>query len=287
MAITTLTFIRSDEEITSGIPREITITSDILATIYFTLDGTVPTLDSAVYINPFTLPDAETSVILSAFGVDSEEESGPILTEVFAADTSDATVSRIVGSEGYVLRDTDSELGVSTGFDADSDDARFIDVNLEEIDIIKKGDLVVEVSYPDPKDTGTYIDDGFVPFSTPEFAEFFNPTANMIVIDNRIDNEVELIPRPNGSLYNVYTHDGGKRVRSTADESSYMSGGFGRRFYSAKTNTMVSYYYDHNNSHYIKNIQVLPDDIKTAQGGLNYTIPLVFKWLPRGRQSSI
>ena len=263
MTVVTLTFISSEEEISSGIPRYMEIESNISATIYYTLDGTTPTANSPIYINEFEMPDGMNSVIVSAFGVDGFGTFGPVLTQVFAPDTTRAGVSRNVGLEGFILNRAEFGPDYVDKYNADGYAATFLDVDIETLDVIKKPKgfngiaegTVIEVSYPDPTTTGSLVDDGFIPFSTPEKAEFFNPNAKMIIIDNRINNELYLTLRPFGSFSNIYQEFGGKRIRESADDAAYVSGGFVRRFYDTQNKVMVSYYFDHNESRYIKNIQ--------------------------------
>src|SRR5690348_15107371 len=99
MAVAVLTFITSEEEISSGIPKSVSIEANIPSTIYYTLDGTSPTIDSPIYTGPIDFPTNINSITLSAFGVDSMDEAGPILTQFFAPNTTRITVSRNVGLE--------------------------------------------------------------------------------------------------------------------------------------------------------------------------------------------
>lgn len=293
MSVVTLTFTSSEEEISSGIPVSVTIEANIPATIYFTLDGTTPTIDSQIYVSPIELPTGFNSITLSAFGIDSEDESGPILTQLFAPDVTRINVARFIGAEGIVVDRYDYGDDIPTGFDADNQPARFIDADPTEYDFIVsdtdhqgQGEgLLIRVKVLDEETNPSLEDDNFEPFSTPEHAEFFNPTARMILIDNRVENDIKIIPRPYGSLYNIYKEFGGKRLREP--EATYVSGGFVRRFYDAKNRVMVGYYFDHNEGRYVKNIQELPDNIFQF-GGAIYGMPLVFKWLGReGRRSNI
>jgi hypothetical protein len=298
MTVITLTFTSSEEEIVSGIPRYVTIESNVPATIHYTLDGTTPTINSLIYIDPLDMPDGVNSVILSAFGIDGIGTIGPTLTQSFAPDTTRATIGRNVGLEGFVLDRADAGPDIIDRYGADGTAATFLDVDPATLDMIHKNKgfngiadgTAINVSYPDPNTTASLIDNGFVPYSTPEKAEFFNPNARLIVIDNRLNNELHLTLRPFGSLSNIYQEFGGKRVRESADDATYISGGFVRRFYDLKKNVMVSYYFDHNESRYVKNIQRLPDNIQSANNiGVqsNAGLPLVFRWIYRGRQSSI
>lgn len=299
MAIVTLTYTGSEEKIVSGIPKRVTITSNIPATIYFTLDGTTPTTSSAIYTETLDMPDNVNSVILSAFGVDSYDVSGPILTQTFAADVSRIDIARITGSEGFVVSRADTGDDTPDGFLADGETpARFIDLSDDELDIIRSESgfegigegTKIEVLVPDPSDTATYIDDDFTAYSTPEIAEMFNPTAKVIFIDTRKDNEVNPVLRPHGSLSDPYKEFGGHRIRNPADDATYVSGGFIKRFYDQKNNLMTSFYFDHNENRWIKNVQELPQNIVSTNNlGIqhNASMPLVFEWIYRGRQSSI
>ena len=297
MTVVTLTFTSSITEIVSGIPETLDITSNIPSTIYYTMDGTTPTLGSPMYTSTINMPDNTNSVTISAFGVGSDDIAGTILTQIFAPDTTRITISRNVGAEGFVISRAGVGPNTEDGFDADGYVARFIDVDLETLDIIRKkagrmglGEgTAVEIGIPDPDDTASFVDDGFVARSTPLVGENFNPYAQLIVIDNRQDNDINLMLRPHGSLSNIYREAGGKRIRSPADDATYISGGFVRRFYSVENNIMVSYYFDHNEARYVKNIQELPSGIQGATnfGVRNGTQPLVFQWMERGRHSSI
>jgi len=298
MAVVTLTYVGSEQEIVSGIPQTMTIETNIPATIYFTLDDSTPTTDSPIYIDTFEMPDGLNSVTLSAFGVDSVGISGSTLTQIFAPDVTRITVSRSVGMEGFVLARADTGNDTPDGFDADGATARFIDVDLETLDIIRddRGYIGVaegteiKVGKPNPSDTASQIDDDFVPFSTPEIAELFNPSAKVILIDTRKDNDLQPLLRPYGSLHDPYKESNGKRIREPADDATYVSGGFVRRFYNARNNIMVSFYFDHNESRWVKNIQELPENIATTNNiGIQHRAgpPIVFEWIYRGRQSSI
>lgn len=298
MAVVTLTYVGSEQEIVSGIPQTMTIETNVPATIHFTLDGSTPTTSSPIYIDTFEMPDGLNSVTLSAFGIDGDSVVGPILTQVFAPDVTRITISRSVGSEGIVLARADTGDNTPDGFDADGAPARFMDVDLETLDIARpdrgymglEEGTRIEVGVPDPSETASRLDDDFVPYSTPEIAELFEPSARVIVIDTRLDNDLLPMLRPFGSLHDPYKEFGGKRIRETADDATYVSGGFVRRFYDTRNNVMVSTYFDHNENRWIKNIQELPKNITTTSNlGIQHNagMPLVFEWIYRGRQSSI
>ena len=295
MAIITLTFTGSEEEIVSGVPRTMTITSNAPSTIYFTVDGATPTIDSPIYISTFSFPTGMNSVILSAFGVDSLDISGPILTQTYATDSSGITVSRHVNLEGIIIDRTGVGLDIEDGFGADGDAVRLLDIPLVDLEIVYEAagysgigeGTQTEVNIPDPESTPYPFDNDFQLVSTPEIGELFNPYARTILIDDRKDNDLRIIPRPYGSLHNIYREFGGKRLLSAADDAAYVSGGFVRRFYNAKNGVMTGYYYDHNENRHIKNIQSLPDNIPNTTSSAVFGQPLVFRWLARGQISGL
>ncbi len=293
MAIVTLTFTGSDEEITSGIPRLMTIGSNVPSTIHFTLNSATPTINSPIYIDTFSMPDGETSVHLSAFGINSDGYAGPILTQVFSADQTQIDVTRNIGLEGIVVDRFLDLTNFVVGFDADGNESSFSDIeniNLREIHSsqgrlgIAEG-TQVEVSTPDPDTTQYPYDDIFQPSSNVS-DDLFNPRAKTIINDNRESSLLTIINRPFGSIRSLHRSGwGAQELRGT--DSTYVSGGFIRRFYSPNNNTMVSYYFDHNEGRYVKGIQDLPKNIPTTVGFRNGALPLVFQWLSHGRQSGI
>jgi hypothetical protein len=293
MAVVNLTFTGSEEEIVSGIPRTMTITSNIPSTIHFTVDGTVPTTNSPIFITAFEMPDGLNSVTLSAFGIDSDGYLGPILTQVFSPDSTRIDVTRNIGLEGFVVDRFIDSTNTIDGFDADGNPIRFIDKPIIDLDVIHSAEgrlgiadgAQVEILKPDPADTAFPFDDNFTTFSTNENAQFFNPFAKTIVIDNRLDNDIRIINRPWGSIRTPRRNDWGQREIGGVD-STYISGGFVKAFFSAKNNVMVSYYFDHNEGRYVKSIQELPSAPRVLGFG-NFSQPLVFKWLDRGRHSTI
>ena len=287
MAVAILSFISSLEEISSGIPKTVEIESNIPSTIHYTLDGTVPSIDSMIYIEPLNMPTGVNSVVLSAFAIDSDGHYSPILTQAFAPDVSSLDGPRYVGLEGIVVDRVGSGEDIIDGYGADNTAIRFLDIQPINLDLVKTPDQMItnKVYVPDPKSTPSFYDDNFEEVSSPESAQFFNPSAKVIVIDNRINNEVTLMPRPYGSLSNPYKEFGGKRILN-GTEATYITGGFVKRFYNPVTKTMVGYYFDHNEGRHIKNIQSLPSNIpQMAFGGVS--VPAVIRWINWGRQSTI
>lgn len=296
MTVVTLTFEGSEKEIVSGIPKFMTIESNVPATIYFTLDGSTPTTDSPIYIDTFEMPDNKNTVVLSAFGEDSDGNTSPILTQSFAPDISIVNVTRNVGLEGIVVDRAFDDTDNVYNYDADGNPASVTDFSVENLNLrllrSEKGlyglsdGVAVEVSVPDPESTQTYRDDGLVPFSTPEIGELFNPEARFILVDGRKDNDIHITVKPYGSLHNIYKEFGGKRLLEPAGDAAYISGGQVRRFYDKKNNVMVAYYFDHNEARWVKTINELPDSVPGI-GASVVQHPLIFPWIHPGKQTGV
>ena len=88
MTVISVTIIASSEQVVSGIPKTITINTNIPATIFYTLDGTAPTLFSTMYVSPIFLPYAQFIVTLNVLATDGINYS-PIVTEIYQTDIVD------------------------------------------------------------------------------------------------------------------------------------------------------------------------------------------------------
>lgn len=90
MAVISISITQSVEQIVSGIPKTITISTNIPASIFYTLDGTDPTLFSDLYIGPITLSTALLSITIKVFATNGSDYS-PIITETYVTDMLDNT----------------------------------------------------------------------------------------------------------------------------------------------------------------------------------------------------
>ena len=289
--ISVLTFTRSVEEIVAGVPKTVSIESNVPATIYFTLDGSTPTINSPIYISTISMPFGETTVVLSAFGVNADGYDGPILTQVFSADVSQVDIARNLGLEGIVVDRFDDPTNTVVGYDAGGDPVSFTDIELDEIHSsqgrlgIADG-VKIELQKPNPEDTGNPFDDNFV-ISSNNDNGFYNPFAKVIYIDNANDNVVDTYSRPWGSMRTNHMHGNmwsAQELRSS--DSNYISGGYMRTFYNKATNSMVSYFYDNNTNRWLRKRQDLPNVPNIFQS--NYSGQAsVFQWIGRGRHSII
>lgn len=82
MTVINITITESEEQIVAGIPLIITLAVNIPSSIFYTLDGSTPTLYSAIYTDPIVLPYDVLSVVLNVFATNGVDSS-PIVTETY------------------------------------------------------------------------------------------------------------------------------------------------------------------------------------------------------------
>ena len=85
MAVISVCVIQSREQVVSGIPKTVAITTNIPTTIFYTLDGSTPTLFSTMYTGPIFLPYNQLVVTLSILATNGVDSS-PVVVETYMTD---------------------------------------------------------------------------------------------------------------------------------------------------------------------------------------------------------
>lgn len=91
MSVISITITISDEQIVAGIPKNVSISTNIPAIIFYTLDGSIPTVNSTQYVGPIFLPVNQFIVILNIFATNGTDSS-PIITETYQTDMVDSNL---------------------------------------------------------------------------------------------------------------------------------------------------------------------------------------------------
>lgn len=89
MAVISITVTQSSEQVVSGIPKTVAISTNIPATIFYTLDGKDPDMFSTIYIGPIHLPFDQLLVTLKIFATNGTDSS-PIVIEQYMTDIVDS-----------------------------------------------------------------------------------------------------------------------------------------------------------------------------------------------------
>lgn len=97
MGVISVTVELSIEQVVAGIPRTVSITTNVPALIFYTLDGSVPTLFSTMYTGPIFMPTNALSVTLNILATNGTDTS-PIVTEMFITNMAEGTNARLAHS---------------------------------------------------------------------------------------------------------------------------------------------------------------------------------------------
>lgn len=296
--IVTLTFTPSDTEIIAGIPESVEISTNQPATIYYTLDGTLPTLLSTVYTEAVALPTDENAVTLSAIAyyVDGYGSMVPsaILSNTYSTDQTDLDRTRWIFFEGVVYSYPGGQ-DIPFYYDINGDASYLIDVDPAELEFIdpsrtRLGEEVGtdnEVELVEPDETATLIDNEIPEFSTPNGDAPFRPSAKFILIDSRAGAEEQSVRLINGPYMSLRDS---KRYFNGIDfyrlqGHNHISGSLAKVHYNRQKGVLVAYYFDSAESRWVKSISDLETPTTPPnQGQIRITTPLVFKWFNFGRQ---
>ena len=299
MAVITITATGSTVELISGIPQVVKLTTNVPATIFYTVDGSEPTILSEVYVGPIEMPTT-TSVRLRALAI-SGILSGT-LNVLYSTDSSELTYPRRTEDLGIGVAvdayGVDSVLTDGYGVDANGNviiPVRSSDIELDDLAIkfsrtglpqISPGTILLLGPVPQSQlDKASAVD---MEASSPNNNNvYFNPRSLYIVIDGRDgyqDQSVYPINRPWGSTLNIVKYLQGKTMY---EPQPYVSGGHVRTLYNYDTGTSIAYYFDHNETRWIKSIQNFDPTSVPRNIGMRVTTggPLVFKWIYNKRSA--
>lgn len=284
----------SAEQVVAGIPRFVTISSnDTSATIFYTLDGSVPTIDSTIYTDTIQLPTDQLVITLNIIAIDGLSSS-PIMTYTYqttftGADgrfprsgTNAPVGSRPLGdlypfgtyptyphqqytgtnTAGYTTYDASlpafpdgyNAYGMADGY-----------TNEQQIGIPTKT-LPIILSQNDAEGQGGY-GIGTIPHRTvvpvapiPEIAlvgsTLFDPRALVTYQDSTQPpdpNAPTLINRQFFTLENVNRVRAGNQYYNTGLDAPPVSGAFVRQHYNPTDQTTTYYYFDSTQNRWIIN----------------------------------
>lgn len=279
MAVISISVLESSTQIVAGIPKTITLSTNIPATIFYTLDGTTPDLFSTIYVGPITMPTEFLSVTLKIFASNGMDSS-PIVTETYftnelnnirlARHSTDAPAdSRLRDLYPYgtnpnqpnshFLNPGDAGINVNdpalprtpTGFGPDGYTPvghTNLPYNFQNYDI----------KYPTGNSINLPLKVGQLPSKittkprpadpeTTDFnSKFFNPRAFVMYQDASKDDPTKppYINRAHFSLENHERVKTGNNFFVSGLDAPPTTGAFVRSHFNARDNTMTYYYYD-------------------------------------------
>jgi hypothetical protein len=275
VSVISLTLTQSAHETLRGIPDTITVSTNIPAVVFFTIDGTLPNTNSSVYVSPIRLPSSLSQVTLNVLATDGTNTSS-VVSQTFTGDLSSvvnfsggakfpqATQASIgnsangnslfpfgttnpgsntqytgVGSSANTIYDQ-SLPSVPNGYDESGNPASFSN---DPIDVFGAPPQIKD------KNVSVIGKNGPIEF-VQEFSsnndKLFNPKA--LVIYHDASNTDLLTPtiinRPHFSLENPELIKDGILLSTHNLNSPTITGSFIKSHYNPNTGTMKTYYRD-------------------------------------------
>lgn len=281
MAVITIIIVESEEQFLFGIPQTLTLSTNIPATIFYTLDGSEPTTSSLVYVSPIIMPRDQTSVTFKAFATDGVDTC-PVITQIYKPNIevtrrpmdkvtlsskepkeaifpygSNTTESPYVwgsfGPSGAIVDKPGTE-NIPDGYDGSGTAtyANGTDLPLEEYLI-----RFSETNYLGERGRGlgtvptqnTLVTVDPPPQSSNINDRMFDPRAMVIYQDSREDPrdpDIVHFNRASFSLQdsNEYKEKNAALLHATGFEKSGASGSFVRSTFNPRENTTTYYYFD-------------------------------------------
>jgi hypothetical protein len=291
MSVISISIIESTQQIISGVPRSISLSSNIPATIFYTLNGLDPDINSLVYTGVINLPTNNSSVtlkILATNGIDSSA----IISKIYAPSTlglrkpHDTVIGLTAGvgtpdlfpfgdngplnfttygkSGGITVDAPDIPNAISDGYDgtATNTSAGGMDkpaINYEFVystrnNLGETGNGIGSL----PGKITILVPKSSIPQESSKASDkFFNPRAMVIYQDAREQpyDDVSQLNRSYFSLQNTERSRDGSLITNTAFDSSSVTGTFLRSHYNKKDNTITYYYRDSDSGRWIISIE--------------------------------
>jgi len=280
MAVISVTITESAEQIVAGIPKTVSLETNVPAMIFYTLDGSIPTLFSTIYTGPIFLPVSSLSVTLSVLASNGMDSS-PIVSETYitnmlgntrlphsgtTAQPNDASAVDLYpfgtppteptgtftspGDVGVTIDDP-SLPTIPTGFDGNLNATGFTNqpYTIENYQIVysttdSSGQTGLGIGSL-PASARIKLEDP-IPETSQQFSTTFDPKAFVIFQDFDAENPNDP-PQINRQFFSLEdpnkARDGNYYFNSGLD-SPPVSGSFLRSHYNPRDNTINYYYLD-------------------------------------------
>jgi hypothetical protein len=324
MTVISVSIIESTEQIISGIPKFVTLSTNIPATIFYTLDNSLPTLSSDIYTDPIYLPTDKLSVIIKILATNGVIFS-PIISETYETNmegarlphstTNSATGSNIPAlypfgtnpsqPNGQYLSPANAGITVNNpalqqipnGFDGAGNTNSFTNnpYNVENYSIEYSttdydGRTSVGVGNL-PADVKVKIEKP-IPEESKQFSNLFDPRALVIFQDfsKEKPEDPPCINRQFFSLEDFEKERDGVNLFNHGLDSPPVSGSLIRSFINSKDNTITHYYLDtHANKWIISKSPYYPtggfnNNLSCIALSKNRGSAFVFEWVPFARR---
>ena len=281
-----ITVVESTSQIISGIPEYIVVETNIPAVLFYTFDGSDPTIDSdSMDSTRLYLPTSGNSVSIKIIAI-SGSDSSDIFEHDWGTVVSFIT-KRFENSQGVNILPPGAEVVDSLSVTSEGDPARETSIEFIDLDIkasardkFKRYDrgqtsidfinFNLQLIMSDPPYQGNV--------SSPNDDNLnFDPKAGLIIIDGSTPEKmqsqsVKIINRPYNTM-SARSDSYNEHLRS----EPIMTGNLVRYFLNPRTGKMVFYYFDSRECRWIHSIQQITP--KVLNIGQQVGNPKVFCWI--------
>lgn len=278
MTVIVVSIEESEEQIISGIPKYVILTTNTPSTIFYTLDGTIPTTFSLVYLDDKLLLPTDQNTVIFKFFATNGTDSSTILSKTYRPNISNLRkqldsvspdqVNQIDPNAIFPYGESGSTLPISFGPTKSVDIVDSPDISNTIADgYDSAGSTVYDIDKPLDKYLFIYSETnaqgerghgiGTLPtevkFTRPKeppeetdvSSKLFNPKAMVIYQDSReepIDPNITILNRQFFSFGSEETIRDGALLQAT--EKLAHSGSFLKSYFNPRDNTMTYYYFD-------------------------------------------
>jgi len=324
MAVISVIINESSNQIIAGIPKTIAISTNIASTIFYTLDGTTPTIYSTIYTGPIYMPTNLLSVELKVFASNGSDTS-PVITEIYQtnilqnAKLSHSTTTAPEGTNypnlypfgtnasapnaNYLnpgnagVNVNDPALPtISAGFDGEGNPTSQTNLpyNSQNYNIVySKTNAIGEVTVGvgDLPAKVTVKPEASIPESSNSYDKLFDPRA-LVIFQDISKEDPSLPPNINKMSFSLEDSDRaryGNNYFTAGLDSQQNTGTFLRSHYNPRDNSITYYYLGTISNKWI--ISKTPYQPKTTAPNLagmvlskSRSAGMVFQWYPFNRR---
>lgn len=283
MSVIVLTAVESKKQIIAGFPEYVTFSTNIPATIFYTLDGTEPTDDSQIAVGPIYIPTTGKKVTLKAFARTASVYSETLEFD-YCAEFQDLDRTRRVDEEGLNILPPCDPVVDSLSKDIYGNPTQETSIPFQDLEMVasetnsigeklQQGTSLPFINKPSIKlgfDTTHHNKISSV------LDGYFDPSAGVILIDgstpeNLANQVVKIINRPYNSMDTL-----SKQYNQMYYRSDLVTANYVRTHTNLETGKSVAYYFDSRECRWIMSTQLSEQKRKTLDWGENN---FSFQWI--------
>jgi hypothetical protein len=282
----------STVQFVEGVPDTVTLTTNVPAMIFYTLDGTIPTNSSLLATGPISLPrESLVELRVIAHSPANVPEYSQLLTLTYSTSVAELDRTRRIGDVGLVLDDGDAYHEVVLGYGPDGYEESFSDVPEIELDLLipetddqgrPPGAFIVVGRIPSDETT-SHEDNNQFYRETINNNPMYNPKAMYLDIDNTKPTELDIVGRPWGSMRDINKIWGG--TERFSPDPKHISGDLVRSFYNPDNQIYAAYYFDTSDARWMVSKTKLDLNIPNAGAPARQKRPRVYKWMYHKRNA--